>query len=156
MRPRLLALLASAASSAFAEEPPSADGVARVSPALEEIVVSARRRDENLEDTPVSVTVFGADELARRSVGELEEIAAFTPDLRASAGPQGGSAGQYFARGVGQLDFIASTDPGVGVYVDGVYLGRTTGATFDLLDVDRVEVLRGPQGTLFGRNAIGG
>jgi iron complex outermembrane recepter protein len=156
MRPRFLALLACSASSAFAQSPPSADSAARAPPALDEIVVSARRREENLEDTPVSVTVFGADELARRSVGELEEIAAFTPDLRASAGPQGGSAGQYFARGVGQLDFIASTDPGVGVYVDGVYLGRTTGATFDLLDVERVEVLRGPQGTLFGRNTIGG
>ena len=124
--------------------------------ALEEIVVSARRRDENLQDTPVSVTVLRAEDLDRRTVAKLTDVAAHTPNLRVSAGPQGGSSGHYFARGIGQLDFIASTDPGVGVYVDGVYLGRTTGATFDLLDLERVEVLRGPQGTLFGRNSIGG
>jgi iron complex outermembrane receptor protein len=123
---------------------------------LEEVVVMARRRAENLQDTPVSVSAFSARELAQRDITALAEIADHTPNLRRAAGPQGGSSGHYYIRGLGQLDFIASTDPGVGVYVDGVYLGRTTGATFDLLDVERVEVLRGPQGTLFGRNTIGG
>jgi iron complex outermembrane recepter protein len=116
----------------------------------------ARRRAENLQDTPVSVSAFSARELAQRDISALPDIADHTPNLRRSAGPQGGSSGHYYIRGLGQLDFIASMDPGVGVYVDGVYLGRTTGATFDLLDVERVEVLRGPQGTLFGRNTIGG
>jgi iron complex outermembrane receptor protein len=102
------------------------------------------------------VTVLGAQDLARRSITNLVDVAASTPNLRVSAGPQGGSSGHYFVRGVGQLDFIASMDPGVGVYVDGVYLGRTTGSTFDLLDVERIEVLHGPQGTLYGRNTIGG
>jgi iron complex outermembrane receptor protein len=140
---------------AHAQRPPAPD-TAFVAPALEEVVVSARRRDENLQDTPVSVSVFGREDLERRSITNLFDVAGHAPNLRSSAGPQGGSAGHYFARGVGQLDFIASTDPGVGVYLDGVYLGRTTGAAFDLLDVERVEVLRGPQGTLFGRNTIGG
>jgi iron complex outermembrane receptor protein len=157
MRPVLLGLLVLATQTARAQVPAAAGsaGVQSV-PVLDEITVSARRRDENLQDTPVAVTVFNAEDLARRSATKLGDVAAFTPNMRRSAGPQGGSAGHYFARGVGQLDFIASMDPGVGVYVDGVYLGRTTGATFDLLDVERVEVLRGPQGTLFGRNAIGG
>jgi iron complex outermembrane recepter protein len=124
--------------------------------ALEEIVVTARRRAESLQATPISVTAFTAADIERRSVEKLQDIAAYTPNLRSSSGPQGGSSGHYFIRGVGQLDFIASTDPGVGTYLDGVYLGRTTGAALDLLDVERVEVLRGPQGTLFGRNSIGG
>ena len=125
-------------------------------PALEELVVTARRRAENLQDTPVSISAFTSRDLERRSVTTLSDVADYTPNLRRSVGPQGGSSAHYYIRGLGQLDFIASTDPGVGVYVDGVYLGRTTGATFDLLDVERVEVLRGPQGTLFGRNTIGG
>jgi iron complex outermembrane recepter protein len=125
-------------------------------PALEEFVVTARRRTENLQDTPVSISAFTTRDLEQRTVTALPDVADYTPNLRRSAGPQGGSSAHYYIRGLGQLDFIASTDPGVGVYVDGVYLGRTTGATFDLLDVERIEVLRGPQGTLFGRNTIGG
>lgn len=122
----------------------------------EEIVVTARKRAENLQDTPVSLSVFTAQDLERRAASNLTDIAAVTANMRSSGGPQGGSSGHYFIRGIGQLDFIASTDPGVGTYLDGVYLGRTTGAALDLLDVQRVEILRGPQGTLFGRNSIGG
>jgi iron complex outermembrane recepter protein len=158
MRSRALVLCVCLTRLAHAQSqsPDAAAAVGSTAPALDEVVVSARRRDENLQDTPVSVTALGRDELEARSISSLTQVAAFTPNLRVSAGPQGGSSGHYFARGVGQLDFIASTDPGVGIYLDGVYLGRTTGAAFDLLDVERVEVLRGPQGTLFGRNTIGG
>jgi iron complex outermembrane receptor protein len=124
--------------------------------ALDEVVVTARKRAENAQDTPIAVSVFTAADLRDRTAANLPDIAVHSPNLRSSVGPQGGSSGHYFIRGVGQLDFIASTDPGVGTYLDGVYLGRTTGAAFDLLEVERVEVLRGPQGTLFGRNTIGG
>jgi iron complex outermembrane receptor protein len=155
MRSGVLGLCVSLILPVHAQSPLAPDA-ALAAPALEEVVVTARRRDENLQDTPVSVSVFGREDLERRSITSLFDIAAHSPNLRGSAGPQGGSAGHYFARGIGQLDFIASTDPGVSVYLDGVYLGRTTGAAFDLLDVERVEVLRGPQGTLFGRNTIGG
>jgi len=135
---------------------PGADQNEADRPVLEVVIASARRREENVQTSPVSVTALSANELSRRSATTIQDVAAFTPNLRRSAGPQGGSSGHYFSRGIGQLDFIASTDPGVGVYLDGVYLGRTTGATFDLLDVERVEIVRGPQGTLFGRNTIGG
>lgn len=126
------------------------------SAALQEITVTARKREENLQDTPISVSVLTASDLTQRSVAQLPDIVAYTPNLRSSGGPQGGSSGHYYIRGIGQLDFIASTDPGVGTYLDGVYFGRTTGSALDLLDVERVEVLRGPQGTLFGRNTMGG
>ncbi len=124
--------------------------------ALEEVVVTARRRAEDLQQTPLSISVLTGSDLEQRSIGTLQRISEQVANLRASVGPQGGSSSHYFIRGVGQLDFIASTDPGVGTYLDGVYLGRTTGAALELLNVERVEVLRGPQGTLFGRNAIGG
>jgi iron complex outermembrane recepter protein len=154
MQPRVVALLVLAFPCAAAGQEPIR-GEATI-PALEEVVVTARKRTENLQDTPVSVSAFSARDLAQRDVSTLPDIADHTANLRRSAGPQGGSSGHFYIRGLGQLDFLASMDPGVGVYVDGVYLGRTTGATFDLLDVERVEVLRGPQGTLFGRNTIGG
>ena len=134
----------------------STDSAAHASPVLQEIVVTARKREENLQDTPISVSVLTTSDLTQRSATQLPDIVIHTPNLRSSGGPQGGSSGHYFIRGIGQLDFIAATDPGVGTYLDGVYFGRTTGAAFDLLDVERVEVLRGPQGTLFGRNTIGG
>jgi iron complex outermembrane receptor protein len=134
-----------------------AEGVESESSAtLQEITVTARKREENLQNTPISVSVLTASDLTQRSVSQLPDIVTFAPNLRSSGGPQGGSSGHYYIRGIGQLDFIASTDPGVGTYLDGVYFGRTTGAAFDLLDVDRIEVLRGPQGTLFGRNTMGG
>ncbi len=125
---------------------------------LEEIVVTARKRVESLQETPVSVTAFTADELESLSVSNLAGLGNFTPNMTVTYS-QGNSGGSNFGatiRGVGQFDFLITTDPGVGVYLDGVYLGRTTGAVLDLLDVERIEVSRGPQGTLFGKNTIGG
>jgi len=142
---------------ASAQPPPAhGDSATMQEYALQEVVVTARKRAENLQDAPVSLTVFTAQDLERHPATNLADIAAVTANMRSSGGPQGGSSAHYYIRGIGQLDFIASTDPGVGTYLDGVYLGRTTGAALDLLDVERVEILRGPQGTLFGRNSIGG
>lgn len=124
--------------------------------ALEEIIVTARKRSESLQDTPVAVTAFTAEALASRAITNIQDIGAFVPNFQFQIGGAGGSGANFYIRGVGMVDFIASTDPGVGTYVDGVYLGRTSGGAFDLLDVDHVEVLRGPQGTLFGRNTVGG
>jgi iron complex outermembrane receptor protein len=125
---------------------------------LEEITVTARKREESLQDTPIAVTAFSDKALEQRQVSNISQIEAFTPGLifDTSEGIGGGSSAQVFIRGVGQTDFNVGTEPGVGIYLDGVYIGRTSGATLDLLDVDRVEVLRGPQGTVFGRNTIGG
>jgi iron complex outermembrane receptor protein len=124
---------------------------------LEEIIVTAERREERLQDTPVSVMVFSAEDISQRSMRTLSDVAAFTPNLNISNGSiAGGDSAQVYIRGIGQYDFATAADPGVGIYVDGVYLGRSVGSMLDLADVDRIEVLRGPQGTLYGKNTIGG
>ena len=123
---------------------------------LENIVVTARRREEFLEDTPVAVTALGEDILRETSVTRLDEITNLVPNLTFLRGRNGQDA-TVFIRGVGQAQAPTITfDPGVGIYVDGVYLARAQGAIIDILDVEQVEVLRGPQGTLFGKNTIGG
>jgi iron complex outermembrane receptor protein len=127
--------------------------------ALEEVVVTARKREESLQATPVAVSAFSEQELEYRQIRSTDELAAVTPNLTFdSVSPSSGSSSsaQIFLRGIGQTDFTPVTDPGVGLYIDGIYMGRSVGNVLDFVDVDRVEVLRGPQGTLFGRNTIGG
>ncbi len=126
---------------------------------LQEVVVIARKRAEDLQDTPIAVTAFSAESIERRGFNNLADIAQATPSLVfiQSAGPSGSSsAAAVFLRGIGQLDFAMFTDPGVGIYLDGVYIARSVGSVLNFVDIDHVEVLRGPQGTLFGRNTIGG
>lgn len=124
---------------------------------LEEITVTARKREENLQATPVAVSAFSATTMAERQMFTINDVAQYTPNLQFTSGAGGiTSSSNFFIRGIGQLDFITTTEPGVGTYLDGIYLARVTGAAIDLADIERVEVLRGPQGTLFGRNTIGG
>jgi len=126
---------------------------------MEEITVTARKREEGLQDAPLSISAFAAEDLEYRGVTNVAEIAAFTPNLVFQNNPSFGGAGNaaaVYIRGIGQKEFLPTTEPGVGIYVDGVYIARSIGAILDLIDVERVEVLRGPQGTLFGRNTIGG
>lgn len=126
---------------------------------LEETIVTAQKRSTNLQDTPISMVAFSGDELERRGAVSIAQVADFTPNVQfdSSVALSGGSnASSIYIRGVGQSDFIATTEPGVGVYLDGVYIARSVGGVLDLMDIERVEVLRGPQGTLFGRNTIGG
>jgi iron complex outermembrane receptor protein len=130
-----------------------------ISSAIEEIVVTARKRQESVQDVPISITAFSGEALEMRGVTRLDRLATFTPNLVYQNNPGlsgAANSATMFIRGVGQSDFLGSIDPGVGLYVDGVYIARSLGAVLDLLDVERVEVLRGPQGTLFGRNTIGG
>jgi iron complex outermembrane recepter protein len=124
---------------------------------LEEVTVTARFRAEKLQETPLAITAVSGDTLAARGETDVTNLAAFVPN--AVINPLGAGWGATIAasiRGVGLSDNSLSFEPGVPIYVDGVYLGRPQGAILDLLDLDRVEVLRGPQGTLFGKNAIGG
>jgi len=126
---------------------------------IEEIVVTAQKRAQNLQRTPISITAFTAENLAARGLTNIGEIGDFTPNMEFDfTAPISGSsnASSIFIRGIGQTDFLLTTDPGVGLYLDGVYVSRSIGGVLDLLDLERVEVLRGPQGTLFGRNTIGG
>ena len=126
---------------------------------LEEVVVTARKREENLQNTPLSISAFTSNELEQRQIRSTDQLADVTPNLTFDAyAPSSGqnASSQIYIRGIGQSDFTAVTDPGVGLYVDGVYYARSFGGNIDFLDLERIEILRGPQGTLFGRNTIGG
>ncbi|OYX96320.1 MAG: hypothetical protein B7Y78_03775, partial [Caulobacter sp. 35-67-4] len=124
---------------------------------LEEVVVTARRTEENLQSTPVAVTAMGAAALERAQVADVTDLQRTTPSLSIATGAPSASGFAFVAmRGQGNLQALVSNDPAVAIYVDGVYIPRPSQGLTDLLDLQRVEVLRGPQGTLFGRNTIGG
>jgi iron complex outermembrane receptor protein len=123
---------------------------------IEEIIVSARKRDENLQDTPISITAFTGKDLESQGIGRLDDIGRFSPNVQFESAAFSPTSARITIRGIGNGDPIANRDPGVGVYLDGVYLARAQGQLIGLADIERVEVLRGPQGTLFGRNTIGG
>jgi iron complex outermembrane recepter protein len=126
-------------------------------PELEEIVVTAQFRQQAAQDTPIAITAIDAKTLAARGQIMINEVAAQAPNVVLEPGPGTfGPALQAFIRGVGQADFNYATEPGVGIYVDDVYYSTLTGSIFDMLDLDHLEVLRGPQGTLAGMNSIGG
>ncbi len=123
------------------------------------ITVTARRVEENIQETPLAVSAFNAEALAARGIVDTSEVGNFAPNVTldtTSTFSGASSTLQAFIRGIGQSDFAINTDPGVGIYIDDVYIARTVGAVSELYDVQQVEVLKGPQGTLFGRNSIGG
>ncbi|MCZ6618766.1 MAG: TonB-dependent receptor, partial [Gammaproteobacteria bacterium] len=123
---------------------------------IEEVIVTARRREETAQAVPIPVSALSGDQLRERGITEIKNIEQIVPNLDfTNSGVNRGTA-QVFLRGIGQVNWGPTQDPKVGIYVDGVYLGRPQGAVFDLFDVNRVEVLRGPQGTLFGRNTTAG
>jgi iron complex outermembrane receptor protein len=126
---------------------------------LEEITVTAQKRIENIQQVPIAITAFSAEALQQKAITSVDQLSNLSPNVNLDAGtPFSGSDTvlSAYIRGIGQDDFAFNLDPGVGVYVDGVYLARSVGANTTMLDVDRVEILKGPQGTLFGRNSIGG
>lgn len=124
---------------------------------LEEIVVTARFREENLQVTPIAITALTGEGLEERSLTTVHEIGDFAPNTILSDTSSGfGPTMVAYIRGIGATDFSLSIEPGVAIYIDDIYHGRPTGSQLDLLDLERVEILRGPQGTLFGKNAIGG
>ncbi len=123
---------------------------------LEKIVVTARKTTESLQEVPVSVTSIGAMELSEKGISDITEIQQFSPNTTLQTSRGTNSTLTAFIRGVGQQDPLWGYEPGVGIYVDDVYVARPQGAVLDLLDVERIEVLRGPQGTLYGKNTVGG
>lgn len=126
---------------------------------MEEVVVTARKRAEAAQSVPISLTALSGEALEQRSVRSLADVAQFTPNLTfdVGAGSAGGTSGSsIYIRGIGKTEFNGVYEPGVGIYVDGVYFSRTVGSVLDVIDLEHIEVLRGPQGTLFGKNTVGG
>ena len=126
---------------------------------LDEIIVTARKVEENLQKTPIAITALTGSALEDRQVFSTDVLDQVVPNLQfANNAPLAGnnSSSQVFIRGIGQTDPTSTVDPGVGLYIDDVYIGNAVGASMALRDVANVQVLRGPQGTLFGRNTIGG
>lgn len=149
------ALLASAAMAAIpgvAAAQAPAQGVSVV----EELVVTARRREETVKDVPVAVTAVTGERLEATGAADITTLQQSTPNLTVQVARGSNSTLISFIRGVGQQDPLWGFEPGVGLYVDDVYIARPQGAVLDIFDIERMEVLRGPQGTLYGRNTIGG
>lgn len=132
------------ASNAFAQQ------------ALEEVVVSAQKRTERIQDVPISITAISGQALENRKIEGAADLQGAAPNLNVVAAPVAGLTSATTIRGLGSGQPSIWADPGVGMYVDGVFVGKSQGSLLDMLDLERVEILRGPQGTLFGRNTTGG
>jgi len=159
------AMLVALPSSALAQDQASADATAEAAApadqpdetvATGDIVVTARRRNEALLDVPIAVTAFSGEQLERQGAVDITDIGDTTPNVTLEVSRGTNSTLTAFIRGIGQQDPVGGFEQGVGIYLDDVYLNRPQGAVLDIYDVERIEVLRGPQGTLYGRNTIGG
>lgn len=159
----LAAALALAAMPAWAQELPNEAGQSTEDAVVDagvadggEIIVTARRREESLVEVPIAVTAYSGEALQQAGAIDITDIAQTTPNTTLEASRGTNSTLTAFIRGVGQQDPVSGFEQGVGIYLDDVYLNRPQGAVLDIYDVERIEVLRGPQGTLYGRNTIGG
>jgi iron complex outermembrane recepter protein len=153
---RVIALLscllgaAQVARSAELDAPTAGEGLA-------EVVVTARFKSENLQAAPISITAVSADQIDARGYINVADVAHAAPNVNIEqAGSGFGKSAFVSIRGIGQNDFKYTFEPGVGFYIDDVYFGTVFGSVFDLTDINSVEILRGPQGTLFGKNTEGG
>ena len=123
---------------------------------IEEVVVTAQKRAQNIEDVPLSLTAIGASAIERRDITNIGDISPMVPNLQITQAPGGTTSPQIAIRGGVTINPALTWETTVGLYLDGVYIGKTQGALFDVVDVERIEVLRGPQGTLYGRNTLAG
>jgi len=143
-----------AVPAVLAQEAPAARSAS--AGGLEEITVTARRREEALQDVPIAVSAFSADDLRQMQAQDLGGLQGSVPNLNLVQGRGSATSANVYIRGIGQPDALQTFDPAVGIYLDDVFISRIQGALFNLYDIERVEVLRGPQGTLYGKNTIAG
>ncbi|MDE2406444.1 MAG: TonB-dependent receptor [Xanthomonadaceae bacterium] len=144
------------AAPAMAQEATATKPEARKTTTLESVKVTARKREETLQEVPVAVTAFTSEALDKLNIRDISDLGTQVPNLTIYAARGSNTTLTAYIRGVGQSDPLWGVDPGVGLYMDDVYIARPQGALLDVFDVDRIEVLRGPQGTLYGKNTIGG
>ena len=149
----LVALVATSPVFAQSQDP---EAPATESNGLADIIVTAQRRQQSLQDVPIAVTAISGDELSAKQIRTTIDIPRLVPNMTGTTNVGIGSANTYFIRGLGNTESISTFDPPVGTYVDDIYVSRQNANNFTFFDVDRIEVMRGPQGTLFGRNTTGG
>ncbi|KAA5804496.1 TonB-dependent receptor [Alkalicaulis satelles] len=151
-------LMASAAAPAFAfaSAAYAQEDEAAAPRGVDRVIVTAQRREADSQDVPIALTALGAGDLDRQAVEEITDLRFTAPNVNIQKNTGVANAAQVYIRGVGQDESSLFAEVGVGIYLDGVYLGKQNGTTIDLVDLERVEVLRGPQGTYYGRNTNGG
>lgn len=141
--------LAAPALAADEQDQPSDGG-------LGEIVVTAQKRAEPLQKTPISIVALTADDIAKKGIADLTDLRSQVPALQVTPHPNSATTARVFLRGVGNNDDQITVDPSVAIYLDGIYVARGQGLAAEIAEIERIEVLRGPQGSLYGRNATGG
>lgn len=145
------------ALSSFSSTSVMADEAKAEDKKIEAITVTATKRSQVIYEVPIAMSAFSGDDLDSQGISDITDVGKFVPNLNITGFSAGhNSSANPFIRGIGLQDHLITTDPGVSVYVDGVYLGRQVGQNWNLANIERIEVLRGPQGTLYGRNSIGG
>ena len=145
----VLILAAGLSAPAYAQEAPQ-----QTSTTLDDVIVTAQRREQSLQDVPIAITAFNAETLERTNATGIQDIAGKAPGVTLTQFNIGEP--QLYIRGVGTTSDSAASDPSIGISIDEVSIGRAGASAMSFIDIERVEVLRGPQGTLYGRNASGG
>ena len=123
---------------------------------MQEVIVTAQKREERLQDVPIAISAFGSEQLQSRGISNISDLDSLAPNVQISTATADNTGAQLSIRGAAEINPALFWDPTVGIYLDGVYIGKTLGSVFDLVDLERIEVLRGPQGTLYGRNTLAG
>lgn len=129
---------------------------AQAQPVLEEVIVTAQKREQSLQDIPVAITAFSETEILTRGIRDVKDLGLFVPNVQIAPSPGGNTGATVAIRGSTTINPALTWEPTVGLYLDGVFLGKNLGGIFDVAELERVEVLRGPQGTLYGKNTLGG
>ncbi len=124
--------------------------------ALEEVVVTAQKRTQNLQDTPISISAFDAEALLKQGISDISDVSQYTPNVQIAESPGGSTGATIAMRGSVTVNPVVTIDTNVGVYIDGVFIAKSVGGIFDVAELERIEILRGPQGTLYGKNTVAG